>query len=205
MSASNRLAALALAVGLLVPAAADAADEFARAIGSAPTLIRLCGGDDAPVAADLCKQHGFDALTTRLEQAFQATLTKAPAKIRPLLKRDQVWFGEAVVSAADSLQHSDADAHEAFVANLRQRILTLEAIAAGFGRAGIGGRWASAFGSVVVTAADGGAYRIAIEARSVYGMGQRRQCEASALVRPVPGRWLSGTLLPEDAKSIEDP
>ena len=106
-----------------------------------------------------------------------------------MLKRDQVWFGEIAVSAAESVAQSDDDeAKEAFAASLRDRITTLQGIATGFGRSGVAGRWVDAFGSVVVTPADGGLYRIAIATRSVYGTGsdRRRECEAGALLRPTP-------------------
>jgi uncharacterized protein YecT (DUF1311 family) len=118
------------------------------------------------------------------------------------LKRDQVWFGEIIVSAADSVpQSDDTDAQEAFAATLRQRVATLQAIVAGFGRAGVAGRWENAFGNVVVTPADNGAYRIAIETRTVYGTGsdRRRECQASTLPRPDTGSWLAGRILRDAA------
>jgi hypothetical protein len=189
MSASHRLAALGLAIACLAPVTADAMDEWVRPIGGGPTRLMLCGADNAPVTPAACKQAGFDTLATRIEKALETTLARAPVYARPLLKRDQVWFGEIAVSAAESVPQSDDDeAKEAYAASLRERITTLQSIAAGFGRSGLAGRWMNTFGSVVVTPADGGAYRIAIETRSVYGTGsdRRRECRASALLRPDP-------------------
>jgi uncharacterized protein len=181
-------------------------DEWIRPIGSGPTLLKLCGTDDAPITPAACKKAGFDTLATQLKTALQATLARAPANIGPLLKRDQVWFGEIAVSAAESvLQSDDDEAKEAFAASLRERITTLQSIAAGFGRSGLAGRWMNTFGSVVITPADGGAYRIAIETRSVYGTGsdRRRECRASALLRPDPSGWLTGRTVREDSKPVQ--
>jgi uncharacterized protein YecT (DUF1311 family) len=203
MSASHRLAALALTIAGFAPVAACASDDFAAAICGGPTLLELCGDGLAPLKRAACKDAGFDKLATQIEKALQAALAKAPANVRPLLKRDQVWFDEIALSAAESMpQSDDAGERQAFVASLRQRAATLEGIAAGFGRSGIAGRWANAFGSVAVTPADGGTYRIMIDMRAVYGMDDDRhwECRASALLRPEPGGWLSGKILPEDTK-----
>ena len=202
MSASHRLAALALTIACLAPVTADAMDEWIRAIGGGPTLLKLCGTGDAPIAPAACKEAGFDAAAGQIETSLQATLTGAPVNIRPLLKRDQVWFGEIAVSAAELVTQSDDDeAKAALAASLRARITTLQAIAAGFGRSGLAGRWVNAFGSVAVTPADDGAYRIAIETRAVYGTGsdRRRECRAGALLRPDPGGWLTGRIVRKDS------
>ena len=91
-----------------------------------------------------------------------------------------------MLNAAESMtQSDDDDFREAFAATLRQRAATLEGVAQGFGRSGVAGRWVNAFGSVSVTPADGG-YRLAIDTRAVYGTGsdRRRECKATALVKP---------------------
>jgi uncharacterized protein YecT (DUF1311 family) len=202
MSASHRLAALALAAACLAPAGANAMDDFVRAIGSGPTELVLCGDRDAPLKPAACKAGGFDMLSAQIDKAFAATLAKAPADSKPLLKRDQVWFGEIVASAADSMpQSGNADDREAFVASLRQRVGMLEAIAAGFGRSGIAGQWMNAFGSVGVTPVDGGAYGIAIETHAAYGTDEERhrECQASALVRAEPNGWQRGEIVIENA------
>ena len=79
---------------------------------------------------------------------------------------------------------------------MRQRTATLEAIGNGFGRPGYAGRWANAFGSAVVTPADGEAYRVAIETRAVYGSGDDhvRQCRVTATLKPASGGWLTGMI-----------
>lgn len=206
MSASHRVAALAVAASVLMPAACYALDDYLRASSSGPTELGLCGKDGPLAASDACKQTDYDALTAKIEKALQAALAKTPANIRPLLKRDQAWFNEIMLSAADSMPQSDDDSREAFVEMLRQRAATLEAIADGFGRAGVAGKWVSTFGSVVVTPADGGAYRVAFDARAVYGTGsdRRRTCKVNALVKP-SGAWLTGAMLPdEDAPAQGD-
>lgn len=200
MPTLQRLAAMALAIAIVMPPAA-AMDESAGPIGKGPTLLGLCGDGDAPLGPAYCKDAGFDALPGKIERALQATLAKAPAHARALLKRDQVWFDEILLNAAESVPLSgDSDEQEAFAANLRQRAATLETIAAGFGRPGISGRWVNAFGGVEVTPADGGAYRIAIDIRAVYGTDDDRhsKCEASALLHADSGGWLSGRLVAKE-------
>ncbi|QWG14266.1 DUF1311 domain-containing protein [Bradyrhizobium sediminis] len=201
MSASRRLSALAVAAACLVPVSANAMDEYLRASSHGPTLLGLCGGAGAAASSAACTEMDLDALTARIEKALQVALAKAPATIRPLLKRDQAWFNEIMLNAAESMTQPDDDFREAFVATLRRRATTLEGVAQGFGRPGVAGRWVNAFGSVTVTPADGG-YRLAIDTSAVYGTGsdRRRECKAMAEVRPGPGGWLTGVVLPDDAK-----
>ena len=206
MSTSHCFAALALAIACSAPVAAGATDDFSAAIGGGPTLLGLCGDGGAPLKPAACKEAGLDMLAQQIEKALQTALAKAPANIRPLLKRDQVWFDEVAISAAESVpQSGDSDAQRSYIAGLRQRLTTLEAIAAGFGRSGISGRWASAFGSVVVTPADDGRYGIAIETRSIYGSDddQRWECKASALLRPASDGWLAGRILQDATKPAQ--
>ena len=208
MPVSRRLATLAIALFVLVPASANALDNHLRAPSSGPTALSLCGKDDPLASSDACKQTDYDALSAKIEKALQAALTKAPANIRPLLKRDQAWFNEIALSAAEPIHEFDDDEiKEAFVETLRQRVTTLEAIADGFGRAGLAGKWVNTFGSVVVTPMDGGAYRLTFDTRAVYGLGGegRRSCKVSALVKPSASAWLTGTMLPdEDAPTKAD-
>jgi uncharacterized protein YecT (DUF1311 family) len=215
MPTPHRLAMLAIAITVLTPVAAVAMDDTISASSNAPAAITLCGGD-APLTADTCKAAGYDKLTGQIDKAFETAQGRAPANVRPLLKRDQTWFNEIVVSAADSLpQSDDPDERKSFAETLSQRIATLQEIADGFGRPGLSGRWVNSFGSVVVTSAEGGAYRLAIDTRAVYGSGsdRRRQCEVSAIVKPAAGAWLAGAILPDedqpaklaDAKSASAP
>jgi hypothetical protein len=97
---------LAVAMALLTPVAADATDDFINASSSAPAAITLCSGGE-PLTPAACKAAGYDKLTGQIDTAFDAARPKAPANVRPLLKRDQVWFNEIIVSAADSVPQSD--------------------------------------------------------------------------------------------------
>ncbi|MBR1228764.1 DUF1311 domain-containing protein [Bradyrhizobium sp. AUGA SZCCT0176] len=201
MPASHRLAVLAVAASVLMPTACYALDAYLRALSSGPTGLSLCGSDGPLASSDVCKQTDYDALTAKIEKALQASLAKAPANIRPLLKRDQAWFNEIMLSAAGPIHEFDDDEiKEAFVETLRQRATTVEAIKAGFGRAGFSGTWVNTFGSVVIRPVDGGRYRLAFDTRAVYGLGsdRRRACKAGALVKPSSGGWLTGTMLPDD-------
>ncbi|MBR1151050.1 lysozyme inhibitor LprI family protein [Bradyrhizobium sp. JYMT SZCCT0428] len=201
MSASPSLAALAIMASVLIPTSCYALDTYLRALSSGPTGLSLCGTDGPLAASDACKQSDYDALTAKIEKALQASLAKAPANIRPLLKRDQAWFNEIMLSAAGPIhEFDDEEIKEAFVETLRQRATTVEAIKAGFGRAGFLGTWVNTFGSITVAASDGGGYRLAFDTRAVYGLGsdRRRACKAGALVKPSSGGWLTGTMLPDD-------
>jgi uncharacterized protein YecT (DUF1311 family) len=204
MSVAYRLAALAVALSVLTPMATYAMDDFIVASSSAPTAIKLCGdADDHPIKPAACKQAGYDTLVAGIDKAFDAALAKTPATIRPLLKRDQAWFDEIILSAAESVpQSDDADERAGFTETLRQRTTTLEAIGNGFGRPGYAGGWVNAFGGLVVTPAEGGAYRVAIETRAVYGSGNDhvRQCKVNALVKPASEGWLTGMILPDETK-----
>src|ERR1700759_4700801 len=195
MPVRHRLAALALASTLLAPVAASATDDnYAAAYSSASTLINLCGTNN-PIAADACSAAGSDKLATQRDRAVQAALAKAPATAKPLLKRDQGFFYEMIISAAEEMPGSDNDdTKNEFAELLRQRVAALEKIS--FGRAGVSGKWQDAFGTVTILPADDGAYRIAIDTNAVYGGDDERraQCRAIALVKPSPGGWLTGTI-----------
>jgi uncharacterized protein YecT (DUF1311 family) len=204
MSVARRLSALAVALSVVTPVATHAMDDFIVASSSAPTAIKLCGdADDHPIKPAACKQAGYDTLVAAIDKAFDAALAKTPAMIRPLFKRDQAWFDEIILSAAESVPQSDnADERAGFTETLRQRTTTLEAIGNGFGRPGYAGDWINAFGGLVVTPVDGDAYRAAIETRAVYGSGNDhlRQCKVNALVKPAAEGWLTGMILPDETK-----
>jgi uncharacterized protein YecT (DUF1311 family) len=196
------LAALAVAAALTCvgtgPAVADS-DHPDLAFSGAPLLIDLCSANSVLTAND-CKQDGTDKLVTELNRALQSALAKAPANVKPLLKRDQAWFGEMIAAAAEQMPSSEnATDREAFAKMLRMRLTTLGQIEAGFGRAGLIGTWQDAFGSITVTAADNGAYRVAIATDAVYGTEEHRRwtCQATALVKPGADGWLTGEIPPE--------
>jgi len=206
MPISPRLVTLAAVISVLAASAAHAVDDFSSASSSAPMAFKLCGGEGAPIKTAVCKETGYDKLVDPIDKAMAAAAAKAPANIRPLLKRDQAWFNEIIVNAAESVAEADEfDMRDEFGATLRQRAAMLEAVASGFGRPGLSGKWANAFGNIAVTPADNGAYNLAIETRSVYGSGsdRRRECKIDAVVRPGAGAWLSGTLSPEDTKEAD--
>ena len=205
MSITHRLAALAIAAMALAPPPACALEDDARASSAGPTELRLCKPDTDLVKSGACKEYDFDTLTKKIEKSLLAALAKSPANIRPLLKRDQAWFNEVVLSAADSLQHRDEEQKEAFVERLRRRATTLDHVVAGLGRAGYAGRWVNAFGSVTVTPVGGG-YRLAIDINVDYG-DPRRECKLTAEVKSTSGPWLAGLALPDPdapAKAADD-
>ena len=103
-----RLTIFAAALSAFAMAAANAMDDFVRASSRAPTPIALCGtGDNDRIKPDVCKDTGYDRLVAQIDSAMTATLAKAPANIRPLLKRDQVWFNEIIWEAAEFVAESD--------------------------------------------------------------------------------------------------
>ena len=120
MSALRR-AVLAVAISVLVPASANAMDEYLRASSSKPTPIILCGtGDNARIKPADCKQIGYDSLVAKIDKALTAALAGTPANIRPLLKRDQAWFNETILEAAEFVSESDEfDLREQFGETLR--------------------------------------------------------------------------------------
>ncbi|WP_050626640.1 lysozyme inhibitor LprI family protein [Bradyrhizobium viridifuturi] len=196
MSALPRLIAFAVAASALPPTTAFAMDDYLRASSSAPTAITLCGdtSDDRIKTAD-CRKAGTDRLVAQIDKAFDTALAKMPANVKPLLKRDQAWFNEMIIDAAEVLADADADElKQKFAETLRRRAAALEAIASG--RPGIAGSWVNAFGSITLTPADGGAYRLAADLRGDYGGERRRTCKLTADLKPAGG-WLSGPVVIE--------
>jgi uncharacterized protein YecT (DUF1311 family) len=194
------LAALVAAVVLGVPVSASAADDFVRASSSALTLLHLCGKAAAIDEAG-CKAQPYDALAGKMEEALQAALAKAPARVRPLLKRDQAWFNEMVLQIAQSMPQENADFAANLLALLKQRTETLATIAPGFARPGLDGRWVDAFGSATVTPAERGAYRVAIDTQSDYRAGDETvwDCHLTAELAPGDDGWRQG-MIPAEPK-----
>lgn len=207
MPASRRLAILAVAAACLSPLPASALDDDTRASSLGPTELKLCDKDSDLARSGACKKTDYNALTRRIEKSLQAALSKAPANIRPLLKRDQAWFNEMISSTAEVLSQvgDDDETTDAFVDRLRQRATMLDGMAQGFGRGGVAGRWVNAFGSVTVTATNG-LYRLGIDLNGAYGTGSERRmdCKATAELRRGQGAWLTGTILPEETKPAND-
>jgi len=188
-----RLATLAVALSALVPASANAIDDYLRASSSNPTPIKLCGETDGDrIKTALCKEQRYDRLVAQIDKAFDAVLPKTPATIRPLLRRDQAWFNEMILEAADLVADmDDADIRAGFAAALQSRAAALQSMADGIGRAGFAGRWTSAFGGIVVTPAETDAYRLAVNIRVNYGSDRHAECTIGAVVKPTAGAWLA--------------
>ena len=201
MSVSCRLAALAITLATLAPVTALAMDDFIVPSSLAPTAIKLCGEADGDKIKNAdCKQAGYDKQVAQIDKAFDSALAKTPANIKPLLKRDQAWFNEMILEAADLVvEMNDADMRAGFAETLRARFAALQGMADGFGRPGFGGRWANAFGSVTVTPAEDGAYRLAANINVNYGTDRHAECALSALMKPTAGTWLAGSILPGQA------
>jgi hypothetical protein len=138
MSASRRLATVAVALSALVPFAAHAMDDFIAPSSGAPMVLKLCGnGSDDPITPAACKEAGYDKQVAQIDKPFNAAVSKAPPTIKPLLKRDQAWFNDIMLNAAQSVpQSDDFDEKEGFGETLDQRAAALQGIAAGFGRPG---------------------------------------------------------------------
>ncbi|MGN1285519.1 MAG: lysozyme inhibitor LprI family protein [Bradyrhizobium sp.] len=195
MPCSPRLAAAVAAITVLSSGPSVAMDDFLRASSSAPTAISLCGdsGGSTIKTAD-CKKAGTDRLVAHIDKAFDVALAKMPANVKPLLKRDQAWFNEMIIDAAEVLADSGEDElKQSFTESLRRRAAALEGIASG--RPGIAGKWVNAFGSITLTPADGGAYRLAADLRGDYGGDRRRTCKLTAELKPSGTAWLAGTVV----------
>src|SRR5690349_11133270 len=108
MPALPRLAALTI-VAFLAPLPASALDDDVRASSRGPTELGLCDKGSTLESSGACKKFDYDALNRRNEKSLQAALAKAPANVRPLLKRDQVWFDEMMLNASQSMPGSNND------------------------------------------------------------------------------------------------
>jgi uncharacterized protein YecT (DUF1311 family) len=190
-----------LAAALFLPPLAHADDPVTPAFSRAGKLD-LCAGvgnNNPPIEPEVCKKNGYDKVSDDLDRALQATLSKAPANVQPLLKRDQGFFGEMVAAAGEEMPGSDnAEERQRFAGMLKGRLAALARIAQGFGRTGVLGAWENMLGNVTVTPADGGAYRVAFDINAIYGPAdsEERQwhCQATALLKPAANGWLEGTM-----------
>jgi len=201
MSAPLRLALLAAA--LLSPATADAMDDFMRASSSGSAAMTFCvqNSDGSKIeggTSKFCKANGYDKLVAMVDASFAAAVTRAPANVRPLFKRDQVWFNEMIQEAASTVEDVDeAELRQIMTDVLRRRAAALDDLARGFGRGGLSGAWANAFGVVTITATEAGAaYHLDAELSSDYGSDKHWQCRLKADVKPVADGWLVGITVP---------
>jgi hypothetical protein len=163
MFAPFRLA-LITATALLTPVTCHAMEDYLRATSGAAVKMTLCGeanDNGSGIKSTTCAEKGYDKLVTVIDKSFDAALAKAPLNIRPLLKRDEAWFNEMILQAAEAVQQADeAELSDNFVATLRQRRAALDEMAGGFGRSGLSGKWVNAFGSLTISPDANGARRI---------------------------------------------
>ncbi|MCG2671236.1 lysozyme inhibitor LprI family protein [Bradyrhizobium sp. GCM10023182] len=200
MSRPVRLALLAAA--LLSSATADAMDDFMRASSSGPLAMTFCAknSDGSKIeggASKFCKANGYDKHVAAVEASFAAAIAKAPANVRPLFKRDQVWFNEMIQEAAYTVEEADeAELRQNMTNVLRQRATVLDDLARGFGRSGLTGGWANAFGGITVAATETGSYRLDAELNSDYGSDKHWHCTLTANVKAGADGWLAGVTVP---------
>jgi len=193
--------ALWLLVATTAPCFADD-DDYNYPESLKPGAIELCKPDSRLQKTAPCTDGSFDRLAKDIDAAAKAALAKARPITVPLLKRDQVWFGEMIAMYAGDAVDAAAQGEDwqkrildNTAAQLRQRIATLNGVAQGLGRAGVAGRWANAFGTVEVAPDENGAYRVTLSGHARYGVSDddlRQTCEATAIVRPGTDGWLAG-------------
>lgn len=181
------------------PCLAD--DEGNRPESFKDTAIAVCGDDGAKLQG--CKDGSYIRLTRAVDAAFKTALAKAQPAAGVLFKRDQVWFGEVVETFSQNVA-DEPEQLKKIAATLQRRLAQLDEIKQGLGRGSVAGRWVNAFGTVEVTPAPDGPYRIVMASEAIYGSeaNQQQSCKASALVRPGADGWLSGDAdAPADAKA----
>lgn len=194
---SIRLRTVLLTAALLsAPASARALDDDLRAFSRGPTALTLCSeSNSSRVKPAVCKDKGYDKLVAAINGAFDAALARTPANIRPLLKRDQVWFNEMIPGAVDIVEEmDDGELRDALVSTLRQRAATLDQIAAGFGRSGVAGTWRNAFGTAVIASDGSGGFKLALDISVNYGSDKHRDCKLNIAVTPSANGWIGGTI-----------
>lgn len=177
-------------------------DDYLRAASSAPVKLTVCGetnSNGTGIKSATCEEKGYDKLVAAIDASFDAALARTAANVRPLLKRDEAWFNEMIALAADSVEEvNEAELRDNFVATLRQRKTTLDEIAGGFGRGGLAGKWANAFGSITISPDANGARRLAVDMSAYYGSDRHRRCRLSTTMTKA-GSWLGGSIQPPDA------
>jgi uncharacterized protein YecT (DUF1311 family) len=193
-----RCLAAAVLLAAVAPCLAD--DVHNSADGLQSIAIALCSGDRAKLPP--CKDGSFNRLARDVDDAAKNALAKAHPVTVPLLKRDQVWFREMIEDAVDDAADGGDDQRELqkrilndAVATLQQRTVMLRAIAQGFGRAGVAGRWTNTFGTVEITPAGDDAFHLVLSNKASYGESddnRQQTCKADAAVRLGADGWLSG-------------
>ncbi|QAU48923.1 lysozyme inhibitor LprI family protein [Bradyrhizobium guangzhouense] len=200
MSRPLRLALLAAA--LSIPVTAHAMDDDMRASSRGSVAMTLCAqnADGSKIeggTSKYCRENGYDKLVAAVDTAFATAVGKAQANVRPLFRRDQVWFNEMIQQSDYTVEAVDGTELRKTLADaLRQRAALLDDIGRGFGRSGLTGAWANAFGDVTITATDPGTYRLDAELSSNYGADMQSHCKLEATVKSGPDSWLAGATIP---------
>ena len=75
----------------------------------------------AAIPPNCCTRACRDCIAlNRIEKSLQAALSKTPARIKPLLKRDQAWFNAMMLAASETVfDDGDDEQKQAFVEWLR--------------------------------------------------------------------------------------
>jgi len=184
-----------IALGVVAPRPAQALDEYLRAESLKPTKLSLCSEKSELAKRDECRSGEFDRLSASAGKLLSDALAKAAPHTRPLLKRDQVWFGDTLQSYSENDWNTPEPGEpSAYVSALQSRITQLEGIVRGSGRRGVEGRWTNAFGTVEATRGAGASIRVRIATETVYGQGEEKRLRCGVLLdaRPHPDGWLAG-------------
>lgn len=207
--------ALVLSHLVLMLLPAHASQDYLRASSLQSALLVPCRQETEAAKTQGCQSGSLDRLASKIDQRLQTVLAKADATTQPLIKRDQVWFNEMVGEFAhESWTGDPADGADRLGPILKARIATLEAMSPGLMQSslGVAGRWENAFGHVMVTPKDHGAFHVLIETRAPYGPYQdhRFSCRVESLVHPAPGEWIEGRAFPspqnrKQVKTTTDP
>jgi len=178
-------------------------DDSVRAEGLRPVSIDLCQASNPIAKLSDCRNGTLPRLGKRIDAAMRTAIAKAGPHAAPLIKRDQTWFSDMVASVAEDVSDDAAT----IKSMLQERLAALEGISAGFGRDGVVGLWANAFGTIDIEPARDGSVRAAVVTASVYAPDdeQHYTCGIAALLlRPTPEGWLAGTPESTDAPGTDD-
>ncbi len=196
LSLSSRclFTSVAMMLAAMAPCLADDDDNADRAESLKSATLALCASSHATLPR--CKDGTMQRLVRELDAAEKAALAKARPLTVPLLKRDQVWFRQMLEVYDDNADDSGGSIQDIEVRMLERRIAALNELAQGHGRAGVGGRWVNAFGSVEVTPGEHGDIHVALTVDARYGEDSDRQpetCATRGVLRAGADGWLVGT------------
>lgn len=191
-----RCAIAVLAAVLACGGHAHARDDENKAVSLQPTSIELCKSPGGAGEWPECKSGALGRQTQQLDSAMRAALARMAPVAALLLKRDAVWFREAVEAFTQEVEASN-EADRALVGErLERRLGDLRAMLGAAGRRTLAGRWANAFGEVRIAPAGDGAFRVEASTSVDYGTDSDEtiSCRAVAIVRVNAAGWLAGAL-----------